>query len=276
MAWIVTLPETSAQYRVFADTFLIWCLMSYARPDNTLVLNSSRPAFAKGDTPKVNLLVTIFSGAVTLAWTWPSGSAIPLSLLVAATGLIVPAFRREFSRRRYLTPLPLFELITPWICGSLIAVVIGGFAHWHFQDWCSVSFDESTRIRMPLTIAAALLVTRGGTHFVKAVCATGKILPRISEAPSAASSPDTQVDEVRLGMGRKLGNLERILMLIFVMAGRYDAVGFVLAAKGLIRSKEFEDRDFTEYFLLGSLASILIAILTGEALNALVAAARST
>ena len=129
---------------------------------------------------------------------------------------------------------------------------------------------------MPLTIAAALLVTRGGTHFVKAVCATGKILPRISEAPSAASSPDTQVDEVRLGMGRKLGNLERILMLIFVMAGRYDAVGFVLAAKGLIRSKEFEDRDFTEYFLLGSLASILIAILTGEALNALVAAARST
>jgi hypothetical protein len=56
-------------------------------------------------------------------------------------------------------------------------------------------------------------------------------------------------------------------MLIFVIAGQYEALGFVVAAKGLIRSKEFEDRDFTEYFLLGTLASVLIAVLTGELLN---------
>ena len=77
--------------------------------------------------------------------------------------------------------------------------------------------------------------------------------------------PDATYGSV-LGMGQKLSNLESILMLIFVIAGRYDALEFVLAAKGLIRPKEFEDRDFTEYFLLGSLASILIAVLTGELL----------
>ena len=130
--------------------------------------------------------------------------------------------------------------------------------------------DDSTigvgPLRRSFCVSAFLFITRGGTHFVKAVCATGKILPRLHGQANSDETRTQPIDQARLGMGRKLGNLERILMLIFVIAGRYDALGFVLAAKGLIRSKEFEDRDFTEYFLLGSLASILIAVLTGELL----------
>ena len=36
--------------------------------------------------------------------------------------------------------------------------------------------------------------------------------------------------------GALIGNLERILTLTFVMIGQYEAVGFIIAAKSLLRS----------------------------------------
>ena len=49
-----------------------------------------------------------------------------------------------------------------------------------------------------------------------------------------------------------------------VTAGSYTALAFLVAAKGIVRFEEFEkSRDFTEYFLIGSLASTLIALCAG-------------
>jgi len=41
----------------------------------------------------------------------------------------------------------------------------------------------------------------------------------------------------------------------------------LIAAKGLIRAREFENRDFAEYFILGSLTSAAIAMSVGMALR---------
>ena len=48
-----------------------------------------------------------------------------------------------------------------------------------------------------------------------------------------------------------------------VALGSYAALGFLVAAKQLIRIKEFENRDFAEYFLIGTLESILAAPVLG-------------
>jgi hypothetical protein len=41
-----------------------------------------------------------------------------------------------------------------------------------------------------------------------------------------------------------------------------------VAAKGVVRSGEFQnDRDFAEYFLIGSLSSVLVALSAGLALR---------
>ena len=37
-------------------------------------------------------------------------------------------------------------------------------------------------------------------------------------------------------------------------------MGFIIAAKGPIRSKDLESRDFAEYFLVGTLASTAVAL----------------
>ncbi len=56
-------------------------------------------------------------------------------------------------------------------------------------------------------------------------------------------------------------------MLVLVEA--YGAIGFVLAAKSVARFKDLDDRDFSEGYLVGTLTSTSIAVVTGLALAAL-------
>ena len=62
--------------------------------------------------------------------------------------------------------------------------------------------------------------------------------------------------------GALIGNLERILTMVFVLMGQYEAVGFIVAAKSLLRFKE-TDTAKTEYVLAGTLLSFGIATLFG-------------
>lgn len=72
------------------------------------------------------------------------------------------------------------------------------------------------------------------------------------------------------GRGEAIGVLERWITLVVVASGEYSAMGFILAAKALARHRRFEtDPDFAEYFLIGTLTSVLMAILLAEGLRAL-------
>ena len=63
-------------------------------------------------------------------------------------------------------------------------------------------------------------------------------------------------------VGSTIGILERILIVVFVLTGSDVAIGFVVAAKTLARFKLLDDRAFAEYYLLGTLASVAVAILS--------------
>jgi hypothetical protein len=270
IAW----PVSDGQFRLWADIFLVWSTITYLRNDNTLQLGSRAPQPGKGDRLSVDLWCSIAGFAATALWAIGSGCQWHLATAVFFFSLAFPAIRRLTLRLGFVQVLPVLELAFPVFAGFMLANIIGAKAKAGIPDLILWPLTGAARSAIPLYASAILFITRGGTHFVKSMCATGKILPRthaaanVSAVPSAdQSSTDDSVDQIRLGMGRKLGNLERILLLIFVLASQYEALGFVLAAKGLIRSKEFEDRDFTEYFLLGSLASVLVAVLTGQLLS---------
>jgi predicted permease len=65
------------------------------------------------------------------------------------------------------------------------------------------------------------------------------------------------------GAGAAIGVLERILTLALVLAGQYTALGLILAAKSVARFEELKDRKFAEYYLIGTLSSMLFAMLVG-------------
>jgi hypothetical protein len=70
-----------------------------------------------------------------------------------------------------------------------------------------------------------------------------------------------------LSRGKVIGYLERLLVVALILMGSFHAVGFIVAAKSLTRFKQMDDRDWAEYFLLGTLTSFLLAIVYGVILK---------
>ncbi|MEX0762150.1 MAG: hypothetical protein WD208_03770 [Dehalococcoidia bacterium] len=63
--------------------------------------------------------------------------------------------------------------------------------------------------------------------------------------------------------GRIIGILERMIVLTLVLVGQWGALGLVIAAKSIARFRNLDNRAFSEYYLIGTLASILIATVSG-------------
>lgn len=77
------------------------------------------------------------------------------------------------------------------------------------------------------------------------------------------SVPNAENDNLTLpNAGHVIGNVERTLTLVFVMLCQYQAIGFLMAAKSLLRFKE-TDTVKSEYVLVGTLLSFATAVLSG-------------
>ena len=73
-----------------------------------------------------------------------------------------------------------------------------------------------------------------------------------------------QVDssETIPGAGALIGTIERLIMLVFISLGEYASMGLILTAKSIARfDKISKDQMFAEYYLLGSLFSVLWVLL---------------
>ena len=66
--------------------------------------------------------------------------------------------------------------------------------------------------------------------------------------------------------GKYIGIIERLFVLTFIVLGRWEGIGLLIAAKSVFRFndlKETNSRKLTEYILIGTLLSFGFAILAG-------------
>ncbi|MFQ5584473.1 MAG: hypothetical protein ACE5GL_08580 [Calditrichia bacterium] len=118
------------------------------------------------------------------------------------------------------------------------------FSYFKYVDWQTF-----------LKISASFLFALNETNvLIRYLMAALSLEPRLGEN-EAAGAMDTR----EYNRGRVIGILERTLIYYFVLYGHFSAVGFILAAKGVTRFKELENRSFAEYFLIGTLSSTIIA-----------------
>lgn len=61
--------------------------------------------------------------------------------------------------------------------------------------------------------------------------------------------------------GIYIGILERILITIFIVHHLFAGLALLIAVKTLTRFKRFEDRNFAEYYLVGTLLSLVIGLM---------------
>ncbi len=72
-----------------------------------------------------------------------------------------------------------------------------------------------------------------------------------------------KIQEENQNYGRYIGYLERSLYMILISANKIEGIAFIIAIKAIARYKQFDDKNFAEYYLIGSFLSILIGIING-------------
>lgn len=81
-----------------------------------------------------------------------------------------------------------------------------------------------------------------------------------------AWTPDIEGIESLTNAGKRIGQLERFLILTFILVNQFAAIGFLLAAKSILRfgnTQEPNHRKINEYILIGTMTSFSITIAFG-------------
>lgn len=90
-------------------------------------------------------------------------------------------------------------------------------------------------------------------------------LLKLDHADAQTPAPTHSDAEAEYNAGRVIGIVERYLMLgVLAFSDNYEALAFILAAKGFARFKQMEQRAYAEYVLIGTLLSTLSAIAVTE------------
>lgn len=190
-----------------------------------------------------------------------AGMCVWQVIAVAAGGSLAfavwVAFDRDKGDKRPTPGWPLAWigalLLALFAASGSVASVSGPLESWYsslgfgFVD--AVSVDQFV-----LALSAGLFLTATANRIVRLVL------------DAAVSS--WEKSETALSGGRVLGPLERLLIAAIILAGDPAAAAIVVTAKGLLRFPELRGESqqrgpdaITEYFLIGTFSSLLIAAL---------------
>ncbi|OBG15834.1 hypothetical protein A5765_08830 [Mycolicibacterium celeriflavum] len=194
-----------------------------------------------------------------LAGLWRLGDIVLLIVAAAASvGWVVLGAHAERTGRGQVAPLLVFAaaLAVLMVLSGWDSEVAGVVGRW--PSWVGVSVSPD-RLLMIAGVVLMQLVT--GNQLVRLVLGSvGAVKPEGQPQPSD-----------RLKGGRLLGPMERLLILGLGLAGQLAVATAVVAAKSIIRFPEINAQkarenggfgidEVTEYFLVGSFASWIVAL----------------
>jgi hypothetical protein len=185
-------------------------------------------------------------------------------LLVAAAATVVWRIlcrRAERTGEQVIAPLVVF-----FGAGSVLIVLSGWGSAVHgvvarWVSWTGVPLGAVSPTQLLMAVGVVLLQLTTGNQLVRLVLGSvGAVRPAGEPQPSD-----------RLKGGRLLGPMERLLILGLGLGGQLAAASAVVAAKSIIRFPEINAQkarengtigidDVTEYFLVGSFASWIVAL----------------
>lgn len=194
---------------------------------------------------------------------WQLGDIVLLAgAAVAIVGWVLLCARAERESAHQIAPLTVF---------GVAVAVLGVLSGWpspvrglvgHWLPWVGLSGVDATRAVLLVGVLLLQLVT--GNQLVRLVLSSvGAVRPAGQPQPSD-----------RLKGGRLLGPMERLLIVGLGLGGQLAAASAVIAAKSIIRFPELSAQrkddgqpspgsgidEVTEYFLVGSLASWIVAM----------------
>lgn len=204
----------------------------------------------------IGLLAYAVSNAYNSFYWW--------ALLICLSHLIIDIIKSHIQS---------FPVATFVVDQLIHVIVLALIAHFYlvFNDglWSQFSFiPEKYQVIAPSLLCAIVICCGMSNILIKLVLKKFNIdLPKLEESEESGKSDKDRKDELS-NAGALIGNLERLICLVFVLQGQYEAIGFLIAAKSILRYRDYEHSK-TEYVLVGSMLSLFIAISCGMALSSI-------
>lgn len=240
------------------NTLLINLLLSHLIVDFYLQSNSTCDhKIEKGFKSWFLYLHALFAGV--FSWALVAGSEFwKYALLIFLSHLVIDGSKALLSgyfihkkevQADYKQPISNFALFS---IDQILHIAIIGFISFYYKDqfWNIFSIcTDKWAFNLPLAILMFLICLKPANIIIKLVLDEYKI------------GLSSDCEEIK-NAGALIGDLERILTLVFVILGKYEAVGFLIAAKSILRFRDTHTAK-TEYVLAGTFLSFGIAILCG-------------
>lgn len=194
----------------------------------------------RGKTQVLPLLAHI--GVVFVMTVAATGTLDPVIVVLAAAHLLIDALKSAYFPSR----LGPFLLDQAAHMASLIAVAMVQPGLWSEGLWAAQTHLPA----LMALVAGLVLATQAGGFAIGMLMA-----PWVSAAPTGLPNG-----------GRMIGLLERGLIFVLMLTGQPGGIGFLIAAKSLLRFGAVKDEGpLSEYVIIGTLASFGWAIVLSSA-----------
>ena len=179
---------------------------------------------------------------------------IPFSILIGAN-VLFNAFDNYMNAKKVrLTRHRLYYLLNPTL-NIILIVVLSAFCIQNEFTFIVNPYLMKFQIVqfIPFTILfqyiLALLIAARPANYI------------IRNALASYQPKQKKKEEEQIKTGAFIGILERIIVILLFSMNEYGAAGLVFTAKSIARYNEIaENKNFAEYYLLGTLLSLLFAL----------------
>ena len=175
--------------------------------------------------------------------------------LMIAGDLYLRFSKEKQSGRLYLTQIVQAVILWPWLIQKIhfsIPALSNPIAR--FLETIVPLFYQSgsSADTVLLIMLGYLFVLKESTIFIRL------ILSSIPVAPET-DTPQKQKDNTELDRGKIIGILERSFYYFLILSDNFGGIAIIIALKSLARYKRLEEKEFAQYFLIGSLLSLAAA-----------------
>jgi hypothetical protein len=190
-------------------------------------------------------------------------------------------FQKIIQRKIYLFQISLL-IINGWLAFNTAMLIHcrSGEKFMQFLNWFSLHYGKAGSVTNAKILAvgtAVILLAYPANYIIRWLIGKSndqtllelinsgspkkknKKVPIIAENVSdnqKSNSPSLET----IRAGRIIGILERWIIMILMLTGQLTGIGFVLTAKSIARFNNFNEDHFAEYYLMGTLYSVVFAI----------------
>lgn len=185
--------------------------------------------------------------------TWIFSSSYKIAIIIAISHWLIDSTKLTIQNKNYLSKFLLFVL--DQILHILIIGVLWSYKFGIFSNCYEAIKFPFLNYKFSLLLFSYAFVIWPLGYLIKFTL--HKMMP--------------QNDTANFEHGGKLiGQFERIIILTFVLLGQYEAIGFLITGKSIIRFAEQNPDVKSEYVLVGTMMSYSLSILTGLGIHWLI------